>query len=182
MYLSTFFITYKLQIIWFKEKEISTKLCMIFASEMSGFIELMEKELKIYKPDNNSPVEIPLAESSVHAGFPSPADDFLEGQLDLNHLVVKHPEATFFARVEGDSMKDEGIAEGDILVVDKSIEPYNGCLAVAFVDGEFTLKRVKMEPEKILLVPANPKYKIIEISPDSEFAVWGVVNYIVKKA
>lgn len=79
-------------------------------------------------------------------------------------------------------MKDEGIAEGDILVVDKSIEPYNGCLAVAFVDGEFTLKRVKMEPDKILLVPANPKYKIIEISPDSEFAVWGVVNYIVKKA
>jgi len=79
-------------------------------------------------------------------------------------------------------MKDEGIVEGDILVVDKSIEPYNGCLAVAFVDGEFTLKRVKMEPDKILLVPANPKYKIIEISPDSEFAVWGVVNYIVKKA
>ena len=67
-------------------------------------------------------------------------------------------------------------------MVDKSIEPYNGCLAVAFVDGEFTLKRVKMEPDKILLVPANPKYKIIEISPDSEFAVWGVVNYIVKKA
>lgn len=142
----------------------------------------MEQELKIYKPENNSPVEIPLAESSVHAGFPSPADDFLEGQLDLNSLVIRHPEATFFARVEGDSMKDEGIVEGDILVVDKSIEPYNGCLAVAFVDGEFTLKRVKMEPDKILLIPANPKYKIIEISPDSEFAVWGVVNYIVKKA
>ena len=82
---------------------------------------------------------------------------FSEGQLDLNHLVVKYPEATFFARVEGDSMKDEGIAEGDILVVNKSIEPYNGCLAVAFVDGEFTLKRVKMEPDKILLIPANPK-------------------------
>jgi DNA polymerase V len=79
-------------------------------------------------------------------------------------------------------MKDEGIAEGDILVVDKSIEPYNGCLAVAFVDGEFTLKRVKMEPDKILLIPANPKYKAIEISPDNEFAVRGVVNYIVRKA
>ncbi|WP_227412492.1 LexA family protein [Alistipes onderdonkii] len=100
----------------------------------------------------------------------------------MNHLVVKYPEATFFARVEGDSMKDEGIAEGDILVVDKSIEPYNGCLAVAFVDGEFTLKRVKMEPDKILLIPANPKYKAIEISPDNEFAVRGVVNYIVRKA
>lgn len=142
----------------------------------------MKKELKVYKPEINTPIEIPLAESPVHAGFPSPADDFTEGPLDLNRLVIKHPEATFFARVEGDSMKDEGIAEGDILVVDKSLEPYDGCLAVAFIDGEFTLKRVQIRPDKILLVPANPKYKVIEISPDNEFAVWGVVNYIVKKA
>lgn len=78
-------------------------------------------------------------------------------------------------------MKDEGIVEGDILVVDKSIEPYDGCLAVAVVDGEFTLKRVRMEPDKILLVPANPKYKVIEIFPDNEFSVWGVVRYVVKK-
>lgn len=133
------------------------------------------------KPEISVPLEIPLAESGVHAGFPSPADDFLEGSLDLNRLVIRHPEATFFARVEGDSMKDEGIVEGDILVVDKSIEPYDGCLAVAVVDGEFTLKRVRMEPDKILLVPANPKYKVIEIFPDNEFSVWGVVRYVVKK-
>lgn len=142
----------------------------------------MKKDLKIYKPEINTPVEIPLAESTVHAGFPSPADDFMEGSLDLNSLVIRHPEATFFARVEGDSMKDDGIIEGDILVVDKSREPYDGCLAVAFVDGEFTLKRVQIRPDKILLFPANPKYKVIEISPDNEFAVWGVVSYIVKKA
>lgn len=141
-----------------------------------------KRNMAFLKPEISVPLEIPLAESGVHAGFPSPADDFLEGSLDLNRLVIRHPEATFFARVEGDSMKDEGIVEGDILVVDKSIEPYDGCLAVAFVDGEFTLKRVRMEPDKILLVPANPKYKIIEIFPDNEFAVWGVVNYIVKKA
>lgn len=141
-----------------------------------------KRNMAFLKPEISVPLEIPLAESGVHAGFPSPADDFLEGSLDLNSLVIRHPEATFFARVEGDSMKDEGIVEGDILVVDKSIEPYDGCLAVAFVDGEFTLKRVRMEPDKILLVPANPKYKIIEIFPDNEFAVWGVVNYIVKKA
>lgn len=140
-----------------------------------------KRNMAFLKPEISVPLEIPLAESGVHAGFPSPADDFLEGSLDLNSLVIRHPEATFFARVEGDSMKDEGIVEGDILVVDKSIEPYDGCLAVAFVDGEFTLKRVRMEPDKILLVPANPKYKVIEIFPDNEFSVWGVVRYVVKK-
>lgn len=139
-----------------------------------------KRNMAFLKPEISVPLEIPLAESGVHAGFPSPADDFLEGSLDLNSLVIRHPEATFFARVEGDSMKDEGIVEGDILVVDKSIEPYDGCLAVAFVDGEFTLKRVRMEPDKILLVPANPKYKVIEISPENEFAVWGVVNWVLK--
>lgn len=137
-------------------------------------------DLKIYRPEINSPIEIPLAESGVHAGFPSPADDFLENMLDLNSLVIRHPEATFFARVEGDSMRDEGIVEGDILVVDKAVEPYDGCLAVSYIDGEFTLKRVKIEPDKILLIPANPNYKTIEISSDNEFAVWGVVRWILK--
>lgn len=140
-----------------------------------------EKDLRIFQPQLDSNIEIPLAQSGVHAGFPSPADDFLEGVLDLNSLI-RHPEATFFARVEGDSMKDEGIVEGDLLVVDKAIEPYDGCLAVAYIDGEFTLKRVRITPDKILLVPANPRYQIIEIDPDTEFAVWGVVSYIVKKA
>ena len=139
------------------------------------------KILKIFQPETDSPARIPLAESPVHAGFPSPAEDFLEGSLDLNNLVIKHPEARFFARVEGDSMQDEGIAEGDILVVDKAIEPFDGCLAVAYVEGEFTLKRVRMEPDRILLVPANPRYKIIEIAAGQDFAVWGVVRWIVKQ-
>lgn len=141
-----------------------------------------DKDLRMFQPQTDASMEIPLAESGVHAGFPSPADDFLEGSLDLNSLVVRHPEATFFARVEGDSMKDEGITEGDLLVVDKAVEPYDGCLAVAYLEGEFTLKRVRIEPERILLVPANPKYPTIEIDPDTEFAVWGVVSYIIKKA
>ena len=140
-----------------------------------------DKSLKIYAPDSHTASDIPLAESSVHAGFASPADDFLEGSLDLNSLVIKHPEATFFARVEGDSMQDEGIAEGDILVVDKAIEPFDGCLAVAYVEGEFTLKRVRMEPDRILLVPANPKYPVIEIAAGQDFAVWGVVRWIIKQ-
>lgn len=143
-------------------------------------MEPSDDRLKIYQPDLGHAEELPLSQSGVHAGFPSPADDFLEGSLDLNRLVVKHPEATFFARVEGDSMKDEGIAEGDILVVDKAVEPYDGCLAVAFIDGEFTLKRVRMEPDRILLLAANPKYKPIEVGADSQFAVWGVVRWILK--
>lgn len=140
-----------------------------------------DKPLKIYTPDNCAEPDIPLMESTVHAGFPSPADDFLEGSLDLNTLVIKHPEATFFARVEGDSMQDEGIAEGDILVVDKAAEPFDGCLAVAYVEGEFTLKRVRMEPDRILLVPANPKYPVIEIATGQDFSVWGVVKWIIKQ-
>lgn len=143
-------------------------------------MESSDDKLRIYQPDLGHPEALPLSESSVHAGFPSPADDFLEGSLDLNGLVVKHPEATFFARVEGDSMKDEGICEGDILVVDKAVEPSDGCLAVAFIDGEFTLKRVRMEPGRILLVAANPKYKPIEVTAESRFAVWGVVRWILK--
>lgn len=139
-----------------------------------------DNKLKIFQPEINAPVEIPLSESGVHAGFPSPAEDFLEGSLDLNSLVIKHPEATFFARVGGDSMKDEGITEGDILIVDKAVRPYDGCLAVAYVDGEFTLKRVRIEPDKILLAPANPKYRTIEVSADNEFAVWGVIQWVIK--
>lgn len=122
-----------------------------------------------------------MAESPVHAGFPSPAEDFLEGSLDLNSLVIKHPEATFFARVEGDSMMGEGIVEGDILVVDKAVEPYDGCLAVAYIDGEFTLKHVRIEPGRIRLVPANPNCPTIEIGPDEEFSVWGVVRWVLKQ-
>lgn len=133
-----------------------------------------------FRPETDVPTDLPLSGSTVHAGFPSPADDFTEGSLDLNRLVVKHPDATFFARVEGDSMKDEGIVEGDILVVDKAAEPYDGCLAVVHVDGEFTLKRVRIEPQRVLLVPANPKYRTIEIRRGDEFDVWGVVHWVVK--
>lgn len=140
-----------------------------------------KKGIELYRPEREPTVEVPLAESTVHAGFPSPADDFLEGSLDLNSLVIKHPEATFFARVEGDSMQDEGIVEGNILVVDKAVEPYDGCLAVAYIDGEFTLKRVRMEPDRILLVPANPKYPVIEIAAGQDFAVWGVVKWVIKQ-
>ena len=138
-------------------------------------------KLKIYQPDTATDREIPVAGSGVHAGFPSPAEDHIEGRLDLNKLAVTHPDATFFARVEGDSMKDDCIEDGDLLVIDKSIKPEDGNVVVSYLDGEFTLKRIQIKKGKIYLVPANEKYKVLEVSDDTDFRVWGVVRYVLKK-
>lgn len=140
-----------------------------------------EIRLRFIRPDTESHVDVPLASSGVSAGFPSPADDHLEPSLDLNRSLVRHPAATFFARVDGDSMKDDCITDGDLLVVDKSVEPYDGCVAVCFLDGEFTLKRVRMDGERIILMPANKRYKPIEIGRDDDFSIWGVATYAIKK-
>lgn len=137
--------------------------------------------LEFFRPDQAGSAEAPLAQSGVHAGFPSPADDFVERRLDLGRALVPHPEATFFARVEGDSMKDECIEDGDLLVVDKSVEAADGDLTVSYLDGEFTLKRIRLRDGKIRLVPANPRYEVIEITPENDFSVWGVVTFVVKK-
>ena len=137
--------------------------------------------LRIMAPDTTSEVAVPMASSRVSAGFPSPAEDFLEPSLDLNRTLVRNPASTFFARVSGESMKDAGIHDGDLLVVDKSIEPYDGCIAVCFLDGEFTLKRVKTDGRRVTLLPANDHYRPIETRPDDEFAVWGVVTYSIQK-
>lgn len=138
-------------------------------------------KLKIYQPDTATDREIPVAGSGVHAGFPSPAEDHIEGRLDLNKLAVTHPDATFFARVEGDSMKDDCIEDGDLLVIDKSLKPEDGNVVVSYLDGEFTLKRIQIKKGKIYLVPANEKYKVLEVSDDTDFRVWGVVHYVLKK-
>ncbi len=122
---------------------------------------------------------LPLA-GEVKAGFPSPANDYPASSLDIAHYLIKNPASTFFARVSGDSMAGEGIAEGDLLVIDKSVEPYNGCLAVCFIDGEFTLKRLEMHADYALLVPANPRYQPLKVTADEDFRVWGVVRHVVK--
>ena len=140
-----------------------------------------EIRLRLVRPDTSTRTELPVATSGVSAGFPSPADDHLDPPLDLNRELVRNPGATFFARVAGDSMQDDGIADGDLLVVDKSLEAYDGCVAVCFLDGEFTLKRLRMGQGKIVLVPANKRYKPIEIGQESDFTVWGVVTYAIKK-
>lgn len=136
----------------------------------------------IYKSKIGEHLPLPFFCTQVSAGFPSPADDYVETQLDLNELIVKHPSATFFVKVDGNSMQDAGIASGDILVVDRSLSPSHGKIVVAIIDGEFTVKRLWIEKGRILLTPENAAYKPIEIKPDSQFQVWGVVTYVIHKA
>lgn len=116
----------------------------------------------------------------IKAGFPSPAEDIKE-KLDLMKMLVKHPASTFYFRISGVSMVDASLDEGDIIVVDRSLNLYNNCIAVCFIDGEFTVKRVRVETDKVLLMPANEKYRPIEITADNEFLVWGIVTYVIKK-
>jgi len=119
----------------------------------------------------------------VKAGFPSPAEDVRE-KLDLVKLLVRHKASTFFFQVDGVSMVDAGMDEGDILIVDRAVEPYNDCKAVCYIDGEYTVKRVRMEGSRVTLMPANEhvtKYKPIPVLPENQFMVWGVVTYIIKK-
>ena len=122
-----------------------------------------------------------MAQSGIHAGFPSPANDYMTQAIDLNRELVKHPEATFYGRVVGDSMIDAGVEEGDILVIDKSLDPKDGDMAVCFVDGEFTLKHLRFRDGRLVLVPANSKYPSIEIGEGVDFKMWGVVTYVIKK-
>ena len=118
--------------------------------------------------------------NAICAGFPSPAQDYVESGIDLNRELVKNPAATFFGRVKGDSMTGAGIEDGDLIVIDKSLEASEGDIAVCFLDGEFTLKRIHIDKEALWLVPENPKYKKIKVTADQHFMVWGVVTYSIK--
>ncbi len=137
-----------------------------------------EKDVKLtlLRARTDTHVDLPLAGSGVSAGFPSPADDFIEGSIDLNKLLIRDPSATFFARVAGDSMRDDGIYDGNLLVVEKKLQPDDGDIVVSYLNGEFTLKRLEHKDGKYFLIPSNPKYHPIEVSPDDELIVWGSVR------
>ncbi len=122
-----------------------------------------------------------LVEQGISAGFPSPADDFKEIRISLDKELVKNTEATFYAKVSGDSMQGAGLSDGDLLVIDRSIEPSNNKIAVCFVDGEFTVKRIKIELKKIYLMPENKNYSPIKINEENELIIWGIVTYVIKK-
>jgi len=127
----------------------------------------------------NKGFQLPLYGSKVSAGFPSPADDYIEKQLDLNEHLIKHPSATFFVRVSGNSMIGAGIHENDILVVDKSITPVTGKIVVVAMDGQLTVKRLNKKNEKIFLMPENKEFEPIEVKEGSEVYIWGVVTNVI---
>jgi len=137
--------------------------------------------LEFFIPDDSNIIEIPLASSSISAGFPSPADDFQEDKISLDKYVVKNKDATFYASLKGTSMIDTGFDEGDILVIDRSLEPTDNKIAVCFVDGDFTVKRVKVTTDGAWLLPYNKDLKPIKITEENTFIIWGIVTYIVKK-
>lgn len=122
-----------------------------------------------------------LAGSSVTAGFPSPAEDVIDRTLDLHELLVKHPAATFFVRVQGHSMTGAGINGGDILVVDRSLSPHDGDVIIALLDGDFTVKRMQRRGNSITLLPAHNDYHPIHVRSDDDFEVWGVVTGVVRE-
>ena len=127
----------------------------------------------------HAPSALPLFAATVQAGFPSPADDYLEGTLDLNEHLIRRPAATFFLRVSGDSMTGAGIYPGDILIVDRSLPPADGRIVIAVIDGELTVKRLSRRHGRIRLLPENPRYPPIEINAEQDLRVWGVVVHAI---
>ncbi|HET98231.1 MAG TPA: translesion error-prone DNA polymerase V autoproteolytic subunit [Desulfurivibrio alkaliphilus] len=129
--------------------------------------------------DRKDELKRPLFAQGVSAGFPSPAEDYIEGRLDLNELMVAHPAATFFVRVAGDSMIGAGIHHDDILVVDRSLEPISGKIVIAVVDGELTVKRLFKRDGRVRLLAENPAYPPIELSGEATCEIWGVATFVI---
>lgn len=136
--------------------------------------------IQIYKIDVETKHALPYIEQGVSAGFPSPAMDFEDQKIDLNIVLIKHPMATYYGRVKGVSLKDAGIDDGDLLIVDKSLEPKDGHIAVCFLDGEFTAKRLRVKNKVVTLCPENDQYSPIIVGPENDFIVWGIVIHVVK--
>ena len=136
--------------------------------------------IDIYSLTNLSELQRPMFPFGISAGFPSPATDFIELSIDLNKYLIKHPNSTFFGRIKGESMKDVGINDGDIVIIDKSIDLINNKIAVCYIDGEFTLKRIEIEKNCVWLMPANENYSPIKVTEDNDLIVWGIVTYVIK--
>jgi DNA polymerase V len=139
------------------------------------------KKIKFFLPDASALKKHPFFSGGIKAGFPSPAADFEENKISLDKTLVKNSEATFYAKAVGNSMTGAGIDDGDILVIDRSLEPVHHKIAVCLIDGEFTVKRIKKDGEALFLMPENSNYKPIEINLHTDFTVWGIVTYVIKK-
>ena len=134
---------------------------------------------QVYMPYASAPLPCPLCLASVSAGFPSPADDHLDGQLDLNQYLIKHPAATFFIRVSGDSMLGAGIHSGDLLIVDRALAATHNRVVIAVVNGELTVKRICQRHDGVFLMPDNGAYPSLRIQPTADFEIWGVVTNVI---
>jgi len=134
---------------------------------------------EIYGFENRKRQELPLFLANVPAGFPSPADDYIDRKLDLNEYLVKHPTATFFVRVEGESMINAGIHCGDVLIVDRALQATDKKIVIANVNGELTVKRIRKIKNKLFLAAENPDFEPIEVKGGEQFEVWGVVTYVL---
>ncbi len=140
-----------------------------------------DQKLSFYKPDYESELRIPFIPDGVSAGFPSPAADFMENNIDLNKELSENPLATFYIKVKGNSMIDAGINDKDVLIVDRSIEPQDNKIAICFIDGEFTVKRIKLEKDCLYLMPENSNYPPIKVTEENQLIIWGIVTYVIKK-
>lgn len=132
--------------------------------------------------ENRKNFSLPLFATPIKAGFPSPADDYIETHLDLNEHLIQQPAATFFLKASGDSMINAGINSGDILVVDRSIKPSSDKIVIASINGELTVKRLFCNGKVVRLLPENSKYEPIEVSQYEDLVIWGVVTYVIHKA
>lgn len=137
--------------------------------------------LEFYKYESGNFVKLPFVENGIKAGFPSPADDFLGKRISLDEELIKNEVSTFFAKVDGDSMQDAGMSDGDLLVIDRSLEPRDGKIAVCMLDGEFTVKRLRVDGDGVYLVPENKSYQEIKVEDSQELVIWGMVTYVIKK-
>lgn len=176
----------------FGEPTVAVRVPVSQKGAISNFLEqikknhpearLPETSLGILQPAQGFiPLHLPLFGHRIPAGFPSPADDYIEDRLDLNEYLVQHKEATFFLKVTGHSMVGAGINDGDLLVVDRSLEPAHGAIVIAAVDGELTVKRLSLTKGKIFLVAENPDYPPIEVKEGQEMMIWGVVTNAIHK-
>jgi len=168
----------------FKEDTKVMRVPISLVAEVTSTLDVYKSQIKsdieVMSVDFNAPsLSIPIFSSRVQAGFPSPADDHLEDQLDLNKHLIRHQEATFFVRAQGESMLGAGIHPGDILVVDKSLIAKSGKIVIAVVDGEFTVKRLHKYKGNITLKAENPEFDDIIISEGSELIIWGVVTSVI---
>lgn len=140
----------------------------------------LKKNITFFLPDFENTHELPYISGGIKAGFPSPAADFDESKISLDTVLVKNREATFYAKASGTSMIGAGIDDGDILVIDRSIEPQNNKIAICLIDGDFTVKRIVIEKDGLYLMPENKAFKPIKVTEDNELIIWGIVTYVIK--